>query len=69
MQDINYDLTRLLSDKLKMIKRLEKYYIKDAEAAKCHSLSALKTILKDEKKHVDMLADEIKMRVEAGVFK
>jgi hypothetical protein len=68
MQDINYDLMRLLCAKLKMVKRLERYYIKDAEEAKCHSLTALKKILEDEKKHIEQLRDEIKMRVEAGVF-
>lgn len=68
MKDINYDLVKLLYNKLDVVARLEQNCIKDAEEAKCHSLPALKEILKDEQRHVDMIAEEIRMRVEAGVF-
>jgi rubrerythrin len=68
MKNINYDLVKLLHTTLDTIWRLENYYVKDAEEAKCHSVSALKQILEDEKKHAEMLREEIKMRIEAGVF-
>jgi len=68
MKNINYDLVKLLHTTLDTIWRLENYYIKDAEEAKCHSVSTLKQILEDEKKHAEMLREEIKMRIEAGVF-
>jgi hypothetical protein len=47
---------------------LERYYIKDAEAAKCHSVDALKQILGEEREHAEILAQEIGMRMEAGKF-
>ena len=68
MKNINYDLVKLLHTTLDTIWRLENYYVKDAEEAKCHSVSALKQILEDEKKHAEMLREEIKMRIETGVF-
>ena len=68
MKNINYDLVKLLHTTLDTIWRLENHYIKDSEEAKCHSVSALKRILEDEKKHAEMLREEIKMRIEAGVF-
>lgn len=68
MKNINYDLLKLLHVKLDNVWRLEKYYIQDAEEAKCHSVPALKKILTEEKNHADMLAQEIKMRMDAGTF-
>lgn len=54
--------------KLDGVWRLEKYYIRDAEEAKCHSIPALKQMLEDEKKQVQILQAEIKGRIDAGVF-
>jgi len=68
MKNINYDLVKLLHTSLDKIWRLENHYVKDAEAAQCHSAGALKQMLEDEKKHVQMLKDEIKMKMDAGVF-
>lgn len=68
MKDINYDLVKLLHITLDNIVQLEQSYIKDAEDAKCHSVPALKKILENEKKHAEMLAEEIRLRSEAGVF-
>jgi hypothetical protein len=68
MQDINYDLVKLLQQKLSTAWQLEHFCVKDAETAQCHSLPALQEILKDEKRHAKMIADEIRMRVEAGKF-
>lgn len=68
MQAINHDLVKLLSQTLDTIKQLEHQCIHDAEEAKCHSLPALKQILEDNKRHADMLAEEIRMRVKAEVF-
>lgn len=69
MLNINYDLLKLLHAKLDNVWRLEKFYVRDATKAKCHSLPALKKILADEKKHVNMLRDELGMRVKKEVFK
>lgn len=68
MKNINYDLIKLLHMKLDSVWRLEKFYIKDADEAKCHSAPALEKILKDDKEHVKMLQEEIRGRVNAGVF-
>lgn len=68
MKNINYDLVKLLHMKLDSVWRLEKYYINDANVAKCHSLPALEQMLEDDKKHVKALQEEIKGRIEAGVF-
>lgn len=69
MKNINYDLTKLLHSELDIIWRLENFYINDAKDAKCHSVSALEKILEDDKRHVKMIKEEIKMRMDAGVFK
>jgi DNA gyrase/topoisomerase IV subunit A len=66
MKNINYDHLKLLHMKLDNVWRLEKFYVKDAQDAKCHSVACLKKILADEKKHVKMLQEEIKMRIKAG---
>lgn len=68
MQNINYDLLKLLHGTLDNVWRLEKYYVNDAEAAKCHSLPFMKQMLETEKKHAEQLQAEIKMRMDAGVF-
>lgn len=68
MKNINYDLIELLHHKLDIVARLETSCIKDAEEAQCHSLPALQQILEDERRHVDMIAEEIRMRVKADVF-
>jgi hypothetical protein len=68
MKDINYDLVKLLQQKLSTAWQLEHFCVADAEKAQCHSTPALKEILKDEKRHAKMIAEEIKMRVEAGKF-
>lgn len=68
MRNINYDLIKLLLLKLDTAWRLEKFYIKDAKEAKCHSKTALEKILEDEKRHIEMILQEIKMRIDAGVF-
>lgn len=68
MKNINYDLVKLLHTTLDTVWRLENHYIKDAREAHCHSVSALEKILEDEKKHTEMLREEVKMRIDAGVF-
>jgi len=68
MKNINYDLIKLLHIKLDVVWRLEKFYIKDANEAKCHSVPALEKMLEEEKKHVKMLQDEIKGRIKADVW-
>ncbi len=68
MKNINYDLIKTLHSKLDNMWRIEKYYLEDANKAKCHSVPAWGKILEDEKKHVDMLKKEIEMRIKAGIF-
>lgn len=68
MKNINYDLVKLLHMKLDSVWRLEKYYIRDANDAKCHSVPALEKMLADDKMHVKMLQDELKGRIKADVF-
>lgn len=68
MKNINYDLIKLLHSKLDNVWRLEKYYVGDAKEAKCHSVNCMEGILEDEKRHVQMLRDEIKMRMDADIF-
>jgi hypothetical protein len=68
MQNINYDLLKLLHLTLDNVWRLEKYYVNDAQAAQCHSLEFLKQMLEAEKQHAAQLQSEIKMRMDAGTF-
>ena len=68
MKNINYDLLKMLHNTLDDIWRLEKYYIRDAQKAKCHSVVALKEMLKNEKRSAELLQKEIKLRVKAGKF-
>lgn len=68
MKNINYDLIKLLHSLSDIVWRLERHYIADANEAKCHSVPALEQILDETKKHVQMVRDEIKMRMDAGVF-
>lgn len=68
MQNINYDLVKLMHAHMDTVWRLEKHYLNDAKEAKCHSVAALTKILEAEKAHIEMLRDEIRMRMEAGKF-
>jgi len=68
MQNVNYNLLKMLHNTLDDIWRLEKYYVRDAKKAKCHSQAALKEMLKNEKKHAEALKKEIAARVKAGKF-
>lgn len=68
MKNINYDLLKLLHTKLDTIWRIEKHYLADAESAKCHSEGCMATILEEDKKHAAALREEIKMRMDAGIF-
>lgn len=68
MEDINYDLMRLLTQKMRYVNRLERHYLTDAKNASCHSVKALEKILADEKKHIEMLREEIALRVKNNLF-
>ena len=68
MQNINYDLIKLLNCKLDNVWRLEKFYCKDAKDADCKSIKALEQILEDERRHIEMLKKEIKARMDANLF-
>jgi len=62
MQNVNYNLVKMLLSKMDNAWRLENYYVKDAESEDCHSLDALKEILADEKKHIELLRKEVSKR-------
>ena len=66
MQNINYDLLKLLHAKLDTVWRLEKHYMEDADKAACHSIGELRQMLVDDKKHIAALNEEIRMRMQAG---
>lgn len=68
MQNINYDLVKLLHITQDNIWRLEKHYVADAKKAECHSLDFLKEMLVTERKHSERLQKEIEMRMAAGKF-
>lgn len=68
MQDINYDLMRVLTQKLRLVNKLERNYIPDAREANCHSVAALEEIVASEKKHIDMLREEISLRCKNDLF-
>lgn len=68
MKNVNYDLLKMLHNTLDDIWRLENYYIRDAKEAKCHSVAALEEILANERRHADLLRQEIDLRMKAGMF-
>lgn len=68
MKNVNYNLVKLLHSTLDDIWRLEKFYVEDAKKAGCHSKTALEKILENKREHARMLREEIKMRMDAGIF-
>lgn len=68
MNNVNYDLLKLLHSKLDNVWRLEKFYVGDAKKAKCQSVPVLDDILKDEKKHVKMLHEALENKVKKNSF-
>lgn len=68
MENINYDLTKLLHTTLDTVWRLENHYLADAKKANCKSVSVLEQILADEKKHAEMISQAIKERANAEIF-
>ncbi|MBI4276651.1 hypothetical protein HY629_02305 [Candidatus Uhrbacteria bacterium] len=68
MQNINYDLIKLLHTTLDTVWRLEKYYVADAKKVKCHSTPALEKMLAQQRKQMTTLAKEIELRAKAEVF-
>lgn len=68
MENINYDLIKLLHTTLDTVWRLENHYIDDAKKVNCKSAPVLEQILADEKKHAEMISQAIKDRMNSGVF-
>lgn len=68
MKNVNYDLLKMLHNTCDDCWRLKKYYIKDAQKAKCKSAPILKKILKDREKQLDLLREAIITRAKAGKF-
>jgi len=60
MKNINYNLIKLLHGKLDDLWRIEKFYLKDAQKAKCGNCQKiLKEIQKGTKRHLEILVKEI----------
>ena len=68
IKDINYDLVKMLHAKFDSVWRLERFYINDANQAKCESESVLNKILEEDRQHIQKLIAEIKKRMDAGTF-
>jgi len=68
MKNVNYNLIKSLHNALDDLWRLEKFYVRDAKAAKCHSMGGMKKMVETRKKEADMMLKEIKMRIDAGIF-
>ncbi|MBU0624996.1 hypothetical protein KKF05_01495 [Patescibacteria group bacterium] len=68
MKNVNYNLAKLLLSKMDNVWRLENYYVRDAEAENCHSLAALREILQDEKRHIELLRQEVAKRCGSSKF-
>lgn len=68
MKNVNYNLVKLLRNAMSDAYNIENFYLKDAKEEKCHSEKALEQILEDRKRHVEMLKEEIKMRMDNNKF-
>ncbi|MEY4744880.1 MAG: hypothetical protein RL272_825 [Candidatus Parcubacteria bacterium] len=69
MQNANYNLVKLLLNKLDDSWRVEKHYAKDAKKMSCkHCQAILKAILDADKKHVEMLRQELAKHIKGKKF-
>lgn len=69
MQNANYNLVKLLLNKLDDAWRVERHYAKDAKKMSCKDCQAiLKTILDADKKHVEMLRQELAKHIKGKKF-
>jgi hypothetical protein len=69
MKNANYNLVKLLLNKLDDTWRVEKHYEKDAKAMSCKNCQAiLKKILEADKLHVDMLRAELAKHIKTNTL-
>ncbi|TSC56244.1 MAG: Uncharacterized protein G01um101418_140 [Parcubacteria group bacterium Gr01-1014_18] len=68
MQNINYDLIKVLHMNQRLSWFIEHHALPDANTAKCHSVPALEKMLADLKGHEKAISAEIGMRVGAKVW-
>lgn len=68
MKNVNYNLIKTLHNALDDLWRLEKFYVKDAKAAKCHSEGFMKNMVENRQKEIAQLQKEMKMRMDANIF-
>jgi rubrerythrin len=68
MRNVNYNLVKMLLAKMDNAWRLENYYIKDAETDECPSLSVFREMLEDEKRHIELLREQISKRCDTKKF-
>lgn len=68
MKNQNYNLIKLLHNKLDNHWRITKYYLADAEDLDCRCKEILEEIKKDDERHIELLRDEIKNHVEKEIF-
>lgn len=69
MKNANYNLVKLLLNKLDDAWRVEKHYAKDAKEMSCKDCQAiLKKILDADKKHVEELRAELAKHIKGKRF-
>lgn len=69
MRDANYNLVKLLLQKLDDNWRVEQHYAKDAKATSCRGCQAvIMRILAADKRHVEMLRKELAKHIKRKTF-
>lgn len=69
MKNVNYNLVKMLLAKLDDVWRVEKHYAKDAEAMNCADCQrVLNTVLDADKKHAEMLREELSRHIKGQIF-
>ena len=69
MKNANYNLVKMLLNKLDHTWRVEKHYAKDAREMSCkHCQAILKKILDADKRHIEMLRSELAKHIKTKTF-
>lgn len=69
MQNANYNLVKLLLAKLDDSWRVERHYAEDADKTGCQGCQAvLKEILEADRKHAEMLKEELSKHIKGNMF-
>jgi len=70
MKNENYNLIKMLHTKLDDMWRLENYYLRDAQKAKCAGCQELyQTMIRDIKKHLELLTREVEAHAKSNRLK